>query len=109
HESLVFEPVQRRIHRARGRRVAAMQLLLQLLHHLVAVARLVFEQFENDVLHIPRLDPTATAAPRSGPEEPPRPEAEREPVPSELPGHTPSISCDVMSSYCYTIYRVTGR
>src|SRR5438309_10194020 len=36
HESLVFKPLQRGIHRARGRRIAAMQLLFQLLHHLVA-------------------------------------------------------------------------
>src|SRR2546430_8052996 len=78
HESLVFEPLQRGIHGARGRRVAAMQLLFQLLHHLVAVPGLVLEQLENDVLHVPRLEPATPAAPRSGPEKPPGPKAEGE-------------------------------
>src|SRR2546422_8271491 len=87
HESLVFEPLQRGIHRTRGRRIAAMQLLFQLFHHLVAVAGFVLEQFENDVLHVPRLEPATAAAPRSGPEEAPRPKTESEPVPCETSGH----------------------
>src|SRR5256712_4405698 len=87
HESLVFEPLQCGIHCARGRRIAAMQLLFQLFHHLVAVAGFILEQFENDVLHVPRLEPATAAAPRAGPEEAPRPKAEGEPVPCERSAH----------------------
>src|SRR5437870_5717803 len=108
HESFVFKPLQRGIHRARGRRIAAMQLLFQFLHYLVAVAGLVFEQFENDVLHVPRLEPATAAAPRSGPEETPGPKAEGEPVPCERSRHAFSKYGDVTRRYCSTIYRVNG-
>src|SRR5216117_2908600 len=41
HEPLVLEPLQGRVDRPRRRRIAAVHLVFQLLHHLVAVARLV--------------------------------------------------------------------
>src|SRR5437879_13108841 len=85
-----------------------MQLLFQLLHHLVAMAGRVLEQFQNDVLHVPRLEPATAAAPRSGPEETPGPKAEGEPVPSERSRHAFSKLCDVTGRYCATIYRVNG-
>src|SRR3989454_12645464 len=74
---------QGRVDRPRRRRIAAVHLVFQLLHHLVAVARLVLHELEDHVLHVPRLEPATAAAPRSGPEETPGPKAEGEPVPSE--------------------------
>src|SRR5207247_10517575 len=85
-----------------------MQLLFQLLHHLVAMAGLVLEQFQNDILHVPRLEPATAAAPRSGPEETPGPKADGEPVPSERSRHAFSKLYDVTGRYCSTIYRVNG-
>src|SRR5256885_13151645 len=42
--SLVLEPLQGRVDRPRRRRIAAVHLVFQLLHHLVAVARLVLDR-----------------------------------------------------------------
>src|SRR5438445_158487 len=87
HEPLVFEPLQRGVDRPRRGRVTAVQLLLQLLHHLVAVARLVLEQLEDHVLHVARREPLAAAAPGTPPEEAARAQAEGECVPSEMSTH----------------------
>src|SRR6266542_4471991 len=87
HQPLVLEVLQRRIDGAGRRGVAAVQLLLQFLHHFVAVARLVLEQFENHVLHVTRCEPLPAAAPGAAPEEAAGAEAEGKRIPSELPSH----------------------
>src|SRR2546426_8554915 len=46
-EPSVLEPLQRGVDRAGRGRVTTVQLLLQLLHHLIAVAGLVLEQLED--------------------------------------------------------------
>src|SRR3989454_3363711 len=51
---------------------------LQLLHHLIAVAGLVLEQLEDDVLHVPRSEPLPAAAPGTPPEKATGTEAQRE-------------------------------
>src|SRR5439155_19896659 len=86
-ESLVFEPFQRPVDRGGRGRVTTVQLLLQLLHHLVAVAGLVLEQLEDDVLHVPRSEPLPAAAPGTPPEKATGTEAQRERIPSEMPSH----------------------
>src|SRR5205809_7571385 len=73
--------------RAGRGRVTTVKLLLQLLHHLVAVAGLVLEQLEDDVLHVPRSEPLPAAAPGTPPEKATGTEAQRERIPSEMPSH----------------------
>src|ERR1051325_11287649 len=87
HQPLVLEPLQRGVDGSGGGRVAAVQLLLQLLHHLVAVARLVLEELEDHVLHVTRFEPLAAPPARAAPEERPGAEAEGEAIPSELSRH----------------------
>src|SRR5436189_230908 len=87
-QPFVLEPLQRGIYGARRRGIAAVHLVFQLFHHFVAVARLVFQEFEDHVLHVPGFEPlAASAAPsRSSPKSPgTEPEGER--VPTELPSH----------------------
>src|SRR5216117_3655647 len=86
-ESLIFEPLERRVDSAGRRRVAAAQLLLKLFHHFVAVAWLVLEELEDHVLHVPRLEPLTAPAARAGPEKAAGPETEGERFPAEMPRH----------------------
>src|SRR3989454_12166587 len=83
---------QGRVDRPRRRRIAAVHLVFQLLHHLVAVARLVLHELEDHVLHVPRFEPLAASAPSSwASPKPPGSKAEGECVPSEMPRHTASF------------------
>src|SRR3989449_675830 len=92
NEPLVLEPLQGRVDRPRRRRIAAVHLVFQLLHHLVAVARLVLHELEDHVLHVPRFEPLAASAPSSwASPKPPGSKAEGECVPSEMPRHTASL------------------
>src|SRR5207245_9991598 len=79
--------IERVVYGAGGGRVAAVQLLLQLLHYLVAVARLVLEELEDHILHVTRFEPLAAPPARPAPEERPGAEAEGEAIPSELSRH----------------------
>src|SRR5881396_2261489 len=79
--------LQRRVHGPGRGRIAAAQLVFQLLHHLVAVAGLVLEHLEDDVLHVAGLEPLAAAAPRPGPKRAAGPEPEGERFPAEMTRH----------------------
>src|SRR5262249_38098927 len=102
----VFEPLQRGVDRAGGRRVAAVHPLLELLHDLIAVPRLVAKQLEDHVLHVAGLEPLPPAASMS-----PSPEAEQlgaelelEPFPPFVPMHRHSLLV-ITSRYITTILR----
>src|SRR6266702_2912821 len=91
-EPLFLEPLQGRVDRPGRRRIAAVHLVFQLLHHLVAVARLVLHELEDHVLHVPRFEPLAASTPSSWASPKPRgSKAEGECVPSEMPSHTASL------------------
>src|SRR5947208_852232 len=105
-EPLVLEQLQRRVHGAGGGCIAATQLVFQLLHDLVAVARLVLEQLEDYVLHVAGLEPLAAPAARPGPKHATGSEPEGERFPSEMARHGLSPSDDVTVRYYGTIYLV---
>src|SRR5207247_799885 len=106
-QALVLEPLQRGVYSAGRGGVTAVQLLLELLHHFVAVARLVAQELQNDVLHVPRLEPLTAPAPRACTPEP-RPWPEPERIPCEMPGHVSSpffemLREDIMARYIVSI------
>src|SRR5262249_28881700 len=65
-QTLVLELRERRVHRAGARAPHALAALLDLLHDLVTVARLLRQQQQRRYADIPapRLAPTAARAPR---------------------------------------------
>src|SRR5262245_14217756 len=60
--ALVLQKLQRRVDGTGRRRVPAAEPLLQRLHDRVAVAGLLLEEAQDDVLHLPRLEDLMAAA-----------------------------------------------
>src|SRR3989454_9262416 len=85
-EPSVLEPLQRGVDRAGRGRVTTVQLLLQLLHHLVAVAGPVLEQLGGDGLQVPQSESRPARAPRTPPEKTAGDQRPHE----RPPPHTPS-------------------
>src|SRR5881628_2526236 len=103
-----MKELEEQLHGAGRGGVTAVQLLLELLHHFVAVARLVAQQLQNDVLHVARLEPLTAPAPRACTPEP-RPWPEPERIPREMPGHVSSPFFEMLREDIMARYIVSTR
>src|SRR5439155_24121318 len=103
-EPLVLEPLQGGIDGTRGRRVAAVHPLFQLLHDFVSMTWLVAQQLQDDVLHVAGAEPLAPPTAGSPSTKAPCPGSERKTksLPAELAAHL-RLWLDVTSRYSCTI------